>query len=410
MDNGEPPTPSPQYSAPILNHSEVIVDEVDGVGNPEQNISPDSHLAFLLSSLTKSAMPTPALISDEIVTPNIPHSRIPQAEVPSLRPSASQSSVVARPPQSPSNASSHVRPSPTPSRSSNIHASSPFITSRSPVPQAVVLQTPVSPRTAKRNPGLSADISPYFTRSTPAAIPKQMKYLTMLENVAKESERMTPKLERQMQVMNGLLPPHTPHNIYPGLPVPGVGMSEPLSIHSSSPGVPVGSNFPPGFIPNSPQHDPFTVRPRTSNAFHPVPYPLHFPRASMNDEQLRFMMSGVSPRPPPAHAAGPLGPYPPPHLRMGYPLGHPAGPPSLAFQMAPPPLSQPSLRVVPTQFLPGAPSNEPGPLSAPPLSPSFSLTSRPNPSNNAHLLSILNTPNIPRAVTTVPRATTGSHA
>jgi len=223
---------------------------------------------------------------------------------------------------------------------------------------------------------------------------------------------MTPRLERQIQVMDDLLRAHPP-NVPVHHPLPGASMGNHLAMYPSAPGGSVGANFPPGFVPNPAQYDPFTVRPRTSNTFHPVPYP-HMPRASMNEEQLRFMMVGGSPRNHSAYVARPLAQHPqlpPQSHHMVFPSGHPAGPPPQAFQHQPPPqLSQQQqpLRVIPPQYLPHSPS-EPGPLTAPPISPSYNLPLRPNPANNAHLLSILNTPGIPRAVTTLPSATMGSH-
>lgn len=411
--DGEPPTPSPQCSEPAVNHPEESPHLANGVS--EESITPDSHLAFLLHSLTKSALPTPSASAELSVTSDPPILQTPQVEnvLSHLMSTVSVRSIPS-PVQSPASASHTVRPSPTPSRGSTAHrSSSPFVTARSPVPQVPPVQSqasPVSPKTSRRTAGLSADISPYFTRAQPAAIPKQMKYLTMLENVAKESERMTPKLERQMQLANGLLPSFPSHlnsvnhgPLHPRLPSGSMG--EPLSF-PTGPGV--GANFPPGFVPNSNQHDPFTVRPRTSNAFHPISYPPHFSRASMNEDQLRLMMAGggLPHAPPPMpHGFPPLN-----QSRQGFPLGNPPPVPPHGFVPPPPQLAQPPLRVVPPSFLPNGSFNEPGPLSAPPISPAYTLAPRPNPANNAQLLSILNQPNIPRAMTTIPAAATNGHS
>ncbi|THH34076.1 hypothetical protein EUX98_g104 [Antrodiella citrinella] len=424
-DNTEPPTPSPQYSEPMVNHSDDSPHHMNGINGHAENVPPDSHLAFLLSSLTKSAKITPAFeSSEETARPDTPRSRVlPASPAPASEPHNTRPARVV-PPQSPPSVTHTVCPSPTPLQSSNPHrAPSPFVSSRSPVPQTTPQSatqgsggvSPVSPRTTRRNPGLSTDISPYFTRAAPAAIPKQMKYLTMLENIARESERMTPKLERQMQVMDNMLrsnPPNVP--MYQAHT--GAGIAAPHATHPLGPGGPVGPNFPTGFMPNPLQHDPFTVRSRTSNNFHHAPFS-HMPRASMNEEQLRFMMAGVSPRNQFAPAARPFGqlhqlPHQPHHL--GFPPGHPAGPPPPSYQQPPPQLTQhqypqqQSLRVIPPQYLSNTLS-ESGPLTAPPISPTYNLASRPNPAN-AHLLSILNAPGIPRAVTTAPSATMGSHA
>ncbi|KAH8100705.1 pyrophosphatase DCP2 [Cristinia sonorae] len=412
VENGEPITPSPQYSEAAVNHTGPVVDGA-AIENGLNNV--DSHLAFLLNSLSKSALTTPA-DSDAVVKPEISHTPTPPVGPPSLPdPSSRVSSRALSPPHS----SGHTaRPSPAPSRSSSAQRiTSPSGTSKSSTSSQATIQpsptSPVSPR-ATRRPGLSADISPYFTRATAAAIPKQMKYLTMLENVAKESERMTPRLEKQIEVMNGLLPSLPPSNAHPGsfnpLPMAGPGIRDyPPFPHNFGPGA-TAANFPPGFVPHPPLHDPFTVRPRTSNAFHPVSYAPHYSRASMNEEQLRLMMAGVSPRAPLAHANGPAGPYPPTQQRMGYPMTHPSGAPPQVYPQ--PPLQQfgqSPLRVIPPQSFPSAPPNELGPLTAPPISPTFNLAPRPN-AGHAHLLSILNTPSIPRPVTTVPSSTMGGHA
>ncbi|TCD71546.1 mRNA-decapping enzyme subunit 2 [Steccherinum ochraceum] len=411
VDTVDLPTPSPQYSEAIVNKPDDTPPDANGLR--EHPLSPKSHLDFLLHGLSKSAAPEPVELSHAIASMNLnidaPVSTPSVPSVQSNEPPPVQPSPLFSPPTS----SHTVRPSPTPSRNSGVQQTvPPRASARSPLPQASAPPTPaspVSPRSAKRASGLSADISPYFTRAAPAAIPKQMKYLTMLESVAKESERMTPKLERQMQMMDGLLPSYPAPNGHaapPFFPPPGgSGFGDVPPSHGPT-SVPAG--LPPGFIPHSVQQDPFTVRPRTSNTFHPVPYQPHFPRASMNEEQLRLIMAGVSPRPPPAHTVGPLGGYSPMQHRQGFPIGN-SGPPPHGFQPPPPHLAQPPLRVIPPHQLRNAPLGELGPLSAPPISPTYNLPPRPNPANNA-LLSILNTPGVPRAVPSVPRATMGGHA
>ena len=141
--------------------------------------------------------------------------------------------------------------------------------------------------------------------------------------------------------------------------------------------------------------DPFVVRPRTSANFtHPLST-----RPSMTEEQLRFMMAG-----PRSTSTQPLGHYAPPHIN-GFPGAPPAGP----QQAYPVPRAQvlpPNLRVVPPQQL--YPQNgEPGPLSAPPISPNYNFGPRHNPAN-AQLLSILNTPSAPRAAPGVVPGALGS--
>ncbi|KAJ3520406.1 hypothetical protein NM688_g9167 [Phlebia brevispora] len=229
------------------------------------------------------------------------------------------------------------------------------------------------------------------------AIPKQMKYITMLEHIVKESERMTPSVERQVAAMG----PSWPHGqppirqvaANPPMPPPAVnGHSPPVYVRRpGDPVMPVASMhrtmpISRGPAPVGPSDDPFVVRPRTT-----VNYPQPFSaRPSMTQEQLRTIMAG--PRPT---STQPMGHYPP-HVN-----GHPVVPPMGPQQVYPAPRTQApplNLRVVPPQQLYAQNYNvEPAPLSAPAVSPTFNFGPRANPAN-AQLLSILNTPSVPRAV------------
>jgi len=145
----------------------------------------------------------------------------------------------------------------------------------------------------------------------------------------------------------------------------------------------------------------FTVRPRTSNSFRPVP--THAPRSfntrgSMNQAQLLGALSGTSypstpglQRPPiPSmsnmnfHGPGtfPLPPIPP--VVAGTPMFR-TGPPPHVVGRAPPP----SLRAFPSQAVSGPPAAQ-GLSPTPGFSSNFGfLHSSPNP-QNSQLLSILN--------------------
>ena len=246
----------------------------------------------------------------------------------------------------------------------------------------------------------AADLSPYLQRATAApAIPKQMKYISMLESMVKESERMTPKLERQMAV-TAPPPPHQLGGVGQLGSVYGTREESPV-IYSSGPGPSasmqglVHQSTLPSFnsLPSSTSNDPFTVRPHTSNAYH-APYPVPSTRPSFSEEQLQYMMSSNGVRRP----TGPPIVQP----SIPYPATRMAVPPPAPFAVQQPFPSnrgvvlQPNLRLIPPQQLsPSADYNEPAPLSAPVVSPGFNFP-RSNPANNAHLLSILNTPAVPR--------------
>ncbi|GJE86134.1 DCP2-domain-containing protein [Phanerochaete sordida] len=413
-DHGDPQTPSPLYSEPVIHHA--TPDD-----NPPQALNLDSvdpHFARLLSSLSLSA--SASSVED------IPKSQINGQLPSSIHPPISTAAELVQPgSRSPSQAAT-IRPPRTPSTipavsppPSHSHSRKPSraIPSPSPLKHAssdAHLRSLVNGPDRQPSPSArrtAAGLSPYLQRAsiTQAAIPKQMKYISMLESLAKDSERMTPKIERQQAAlaMNG---PPLPVREQLGAPGPmnamyGVREESPV-IYSSGPGpsstAPGFVNQPPPFppAPHGAVHDPFTVRPHTSNTFHP-PYPMP-PRHVFNEEQLGGMQPGHAVRPPlgPPMAAPPA-PYPP---------GRMAGPPFPAPQQLPAPqqflpaarqLNQQGLRLLPPgQLLPSTGYNEPAPLSAPALSPSFNLP-RTN-GNNAQLLSILNGTAPPRAPTVDP--------
>lgn len=376
----------------------------------------DPHFARLLNGLSLSATGVPLVKGTTPVGPKSPKPPTSGAHPPALpidvgkisHPIHSSSTVAASPhnlPRSPSikpnGTLPHASRSPSPLTPSSL-------TDSKQSTSTISTQVPVSPRvpTTRRSSGISADISPYLSRATAApVIPKQIKYLAMLENVAKESERATPNLERQLVSTHGAINHISHERPPPSSSVPPHMMGRPLEppvLYSSGPGVPPSSlGLNPYLhqptLPAQPVYDPFTVRPRTSNAFHPIPYPPHFPRASMNEEQFRLMISGPGPRPAPPNYAGLQRPGPP--LLPSF-TSRSFAPHSVSSHTN---NSQPPLHIVPPQFMSVYQHPEPGPLSAPATSPTFNLFSRANPSNNAQLLSILNTPNIPRAAPSMPR-------
>ncbi|KAI0094877.1 hypothetical protein BDY19DRAFT_48864 [Irpex rosettiformis] len=410
QENGDPHTPSPLYSEALVTKA-------------EQNISPemqktlnmdnvDPHFARLLSSLSLSVSkpaggsaldPLVPATNDGIQTSPL-GSPTKLAATNTRSPSHASTAKLSRPARTPS-VVPHTPPSVSmtslrvPSRLG--HTSSPrnsagsFVGQRTPGMASNGTANELLPSPTTRRVSAPVDISPYLSRAATAAppVPKQLKYISMLENVAKESERMTPKIERQLMVQGNYLsstparPPITPSHSTPGT-LYGSN-PEPSIIYSSSQHQ--SRNFPPPSLPSFPQissDDAFVVRPRTSSTFHPVSSVSS--RPSLTEDQLHLMMSNTGPRPP---SLPPVGPY---QLSLRRP-GPPSGPPFITQGALSASRTQPNLRLVPPHQLPSAPFIEAPPLSAPALSPTFHLIPRANPTNNAQLLSILNTPSLPRA-------------
>ena len=158
-----------------------------------------------------------------------------------------------------------------------------------------------------------------------------MRYISILESVAQESDRATSRMGHQSPMV---VPAQT---AYAPLPPPSVPPHRSLDrsvIYTSTPGLPPmprSSAHQPAYQTHVP--DAFMGRPRTSHAFHHMPYgPAAVPRQSMNEHQLRALLplngplnhgSGSSIMPPayPAlpPAAAPLrnippSQFPPPHI------------------------------------------------------------------------------------------------
>ncbi|KAJ3488247.1 hypothetical protein NLI96_g2964 [Meripilus lineatus] len=431
-DNGEPQTPSPQYSEPLVNcgaNDRIITHETEAQTQMLEMSCGDPHLARLLNGLSISASGMPltngngtdpkaivtspdglTVLTSSTRGPQLNGAQVANATANGVKHSSPSRNPLTTPPSClVSSRSSSVKPnqsqafishSPSPIVPASIVRNShdPHLTlSPSHDPDAALSHSPVSSRapTDRRGAAPSADISPYLSRAGVAPmIPKQIKYLAMLENVAKESERVaTPTLERQMA------PTHLRDHPPPSSSVPPYMMGyppDPPVLYSSRGGrAPFHAGMPP-LPPHANQHnpplgqqhyDPFTVRPRTSNTFHPIPYPSHLPRVSMNEDQLRLMMCGhTGPRPaPPQNYAGlqrPAPPNLPPPSMRPFPV-----PPHGGNLQGP-------LHVIPPHFIPPYQRQDPGPLSAPASSPTFNLIPRTNASKNAQLLSILNTPNV----------------
>ncbi|KAH9835533.1 pyrophosphatase DCP2 [Rhodofomes roseus] len=422
-DNGEPQTPSPQYSAPHVNyqppshlehHDEAAEMNLNGV---------DPHFARLLNSLSLSASASvtnaamePINSKQPVLSPPIPlihhHPAVGMSQSSDLRsdwsvnvpqrtaepPLASSAKHSTRAPEHGSRPPATTTTSFAGSFTSSLNAQSSESSlglqqQRPPSSHAITSdgQTKLSPRPsrARRASKASADISPYLSR--PHDIQKEMKYISLLENVAKESDRLSSHLARQtpsipdsLSTYSGLPPPMPP--------APAIGRAdEPLMYSSAAVGGPVypGSNAMPPL--DSPYDDPFTVRPRTSTAFHPLPYPTSR-KASLTEDQLRYMTPGLESRTP--RVPGPaFGTFPPP-----------AGPTTFGLANGMPrPATMAPLRVLPpSQYSMYDGPSQLSPMSGPPLSPSAAYAASAGPplmsvntmraAKNAHLLSILNTP------------------
>lgn len=424
MENGDPHTPSPLYSEAIINHSETVIDH--GIQKTLTADNVDPHFARLLSSLTLSAKKTNGIAAPLGNTSNIPVESSPtkpptsqvqpkssvtqpihvtsakhahSSRTPSTAPRASPtSSSTATMPRTPSRVGYNT----TPPRQHTLSPRQSMHTS-----PTIGGHVPTSPFSSTRRMVPPVDISPYLQRAATAApsIPKQLKYISMLENIVKESERMTPKIERQMasgqistspgftQIAPTPIALSSPHYGHPRAP---------SVIYSSRSGSQIG--FPPQTQPSYPQlpsttsEDPFIARPRTSNAFNPVSYNSMSSRPSLSEEQLRLVMSLPGSCAP---LALPVGSYPPSALAP-QPINGPQYIGPLLHSNNRP--QQPhNLRVIPPQQLQAGHFIDPPPMSAPAVSPTFNLPPRGNPANNAHLLSILNSPTVPRTTPIGPR-------
>ncbi|KAH9950355.1 pyrophosphatase DCP2 [Amylocystis lapponica] len=446
-DNGEPQTPSPQYSAPRINHpiSEHISPRgVAAAAQESLNLDGvDPHFARLLNALSISAIavdepqtselsslaqkahlsvsssaPLPPISASPIHHPPAPAAQSDwSARVPAERTSLSTtragslSTHSSFRPSTAISAHSHIHtststsnvypPSTSPRADPNSLLPSPSVARAMPSHSLAssVASAKQSPQTShgRRVSNATADISPYLSR--PRDIPKEMKYISMLESVAKESDRMSSRLEHRPT----MLPPSTDlanrNCLAPGssASVPplmhGTRMESPV-IYSSAPAASsmlTSVSRPALPFDPRPLDDPFTVRPRPSTTFHPVPYshPTSALRPSLMEDQLRYVMPSAD--------------------LHGYAPSRPHSTYAQSFQVAPPlgpehamrlPLPQvqaamPALRVIPPSELPAQRYGEPPPLSAPAMSPSFTFRTSTNISrsaNNAHLLSILNTP------------------
>ncbi|KAI0335247.1 DCP2-domain-containing protein [Cubamyces sp. BRFM 1775] len=320
-DNGEPHTPSPQYSAARVHQATFDTGDTASVENPIANAlnteSLDPHFANLLNSLTRSAAslsvdePKVQLATAETM-PALPTSTSALPRPSPLDPTVSPDWSARAPPQKsgnfPRETLSHARSSPT-------------VSARSPeriVMHPAASETPVGPTTSpmlqgprhgRRSSASKADLSPYLSR--PKGISKEMKYISMLETVAQESDRATSRMGHRPT-----MPPAQGFTAYPPPPPPSV---PPEMIYSATPAIPPQVPHLPNQAPYPPQPlGGYAMRPSTSLALHhPPPHPAMVPRQSMNEAQLRALLplNGQAPRGGPStpflpmNALSPMNPH-----------------------------------------------------------------------------------------------------
>ncbi|KAI0655103.1 Dcp2, box A domain-containing protein [Cubamyces menziesii] len=312
-DNGEPHTPSPQYSAARVHQTTFDTGDTASVENPIANAlnteSLDPHFANLLNSLTRSAAslsvgePKVQLVTAETM-PALPTSTSAVPGPSPLDPAVSPDWSARAPPKSsnfPRETLSHARSSPT------VLAQSPERVPTQPAasetPAETTSPTLQGPRHGRRGSASKADLSPYLSR--PKGISKEMKYISMLESVVQESDRATSRMGHRPT-----MPPTQGFAAYPPAPPPSV---PPEMIYSSTPAAPPQMPH----LPNQAPYPPppmagFAMRPSTSLALHhPPPHSAMVPRQSMNEAQLRALLplNGQPPR------GGPSTPFLPVNAR-----------------------------------------------------------------------------------------------
>ncbi|OSD03412.1 DCP2-domain-containing protein [Trametes coccinea BRFM310] len=307
-DHGEPHTPSPQYSAARVHQTTFDTGDNASVENPIANASntDHQHLTKLISGLVRSAAslsveePAKAGLATAGTMPAL--TSVPLSSQQSFNdPTVSPDWSAHVPPQRSSNFSheliSQARSSPAIAARSPEHT--PMQAGVSEFPSASATPAMKEPGHGRRSSKSQADLSPYLSR--PKAISKEMKYISMLESVAQESDRVASRIGHRppIPVPQGL-------SSYPPPPPPSV---PPEMIYSSG-----GPPRPAQQMPYPPPPlNGASIRPSTSLALHhPPSHPAMVPRQSMNEAQLRSMLPLNGPWPhAPAPNALPGAPFPP---------------------------------------------------------------------------------------------------
>ncbi|KAG1757562.1 hypothetical protein EDB19DRAFT_46561 [Suillus lakei] len=437
QDNGEPQTPSPQYSEaiPATNHRVATHEADDEQAADSEHMDP--HFARLLSSLTLSAVKQddskPQLVLPPVKSPLsvLAHNATPlakqnivdwssrvsaQSEAPVVISSpplkqrlsnVSSSTHSLRVPQSMCMQASFVEPFTLPTSPSHVPGtpssgalSTVSLSAASAASSASSLTSSRKVPLSSRRTSSTADISPYLPRLTEVpASGKMLRQLALLESVADESSRMTPTLPSRE------LPTVTHIGNTSGARHPGPSASVPPPTHypqaevrplfGHMPSMPAGYHLPPtsqhtitGYSQPPLVDDVFQVRPRSSQ------FVTHdYSPRNAQQNQLLSLLTGPPPppvgmphtsHPHPSYSQG----YPPvhhyqPHLPAHFPPAHQAAGSHMVTGLSPAMLSA---QVPPTRFSAIPPS-------AHTLQPTFHpppLTSRTPVTNSAQLLSLLN--------------------
>lgn len=292
--SAEPHTPSPQYSAARV-HAATFESTIDsGTPDPARQAgnveSENSHLANLLSNLQRSA----ALSLDDVQKPQLEtvptHPVAPPPEPLSLAP---QKPAVhgdrlsqARSPPVPSRPQSHERVPPAqPSFATMSSATSPSLR-----------PAPAGATHGRKGSAATADISPYLASTR--NVTKEMRYISILENVARESDRAASRMGHRPAAI--LAPQAFPPLPPPSVPPPVSSLDQSV-IYSSPPALTPHMHRPTAQHPMYHTQTPnaFLGRPRTSHAYHSPQFASGVPRQSMNEHQLRAILPLVPPQPSP---------------------------------------------------------------------------------------------------------------
>lgn len=238
-DNGDPQTPSPQYSAPAINSGPHLTDLKSDLSTETM----DPHFARLLSSLTLSAA-TSAKEDDLNAKAPVITSPTTEAKSPSARHRRFLRSHSARKPS--------LDVQPMPPLTENSH---------SPIDKAINNQSPQSPRATSKRMSISADLSPYLSRPVePPTSARQMKQIALLESVADESAKLASTLSHRDPMLPAA--PDLPISSFSPSHHPRVLNSSSVSLQHRSPLMRPGSTsamLPTGGLP---------ARSRTSHAFY----------------------------------------------------------------------------------------------------------------------------------------------
>ena len=290
--SAEPHTPSPQYSAARVHDSTFESTISTATPDPARQVASipldtgDSHLADLLSGLMRSAVSVPL---EETSKPQATSAKVVPVPTPATHrhpaPTESPDWSARAPPKMSaatvqlSPAASPAVPTPQSYESTTLPSASSSIASSTTSPS---LSTASGGGHTRR--GSTADISPYLSHSRNIA--KEMRYISILESVAQESDRTTSRMGHRSPMVAPSQPAYAP---LPPPSVPPPSLDQSVIYSSPAPHMPRPQGQHPAYRAHAP--DAFMVRPQTSHAYHPPPFPPSaIPRQSMNEHQLRALL------------------------------------------------------------------------------------------------------------------------